>query len=272
MDCNEIHEQDVLEHYLLGELNDSQQDAFEQHYFECKDCFEDLQVARAIQEFVPRQPGLSNSKRAPHSSSLHSAWVPAIAIICLGFVALVGTWQYQKLRNESMNQPSQTINAGTNNTRLPKTDTSASIIELARIEPPPYSPVVLRGLQDESLQAFHDAMRHYIRKDYASAIPGLRNAVRMNSQAAGATFYLGACYLLTNQTDSAIQAFATTISLDDSNYAEQAHFYLSKAYLQKADLPNAQIELERTVRFHGDREAQARKLEQQLTELTGTKQ
>ena len=57
MDCKEIVEKDVLERYLHDELSDPEQDAFEHHYFECKDCFEHLQIARAIQEISPRGVG-----------------------------------------------------------------------------------------------------------------------------------------------------------------------------------------------------------------------
>jgi TolA-binding protein len=127
--------------------------------------------------------------------------------------------------------------------------------------------MVLRGSEDQASKHFHNAMRQYMRRDYASAIPGLRGAVHLNPQAANANFYLGACYLLNHQTDLAILSLEKVVSDHDPNYAEQAHFYLAKAYIRKGDFAAAKSELERTVQLHGDREQEARKLETQLTQL-----
>ena len=185
-------------------------------------------------------------------------------MIGLILAAFVGTRQYRKVRNESMSQPLQNTTAETRNPHLPETITPSSITDLARIEPPPYSPIVLRGADDEAAQKFHNAMRHYLNKDYVSAISGLRRVTQISPQAASANFYLGACYLLTNETDLAIQTLSKVISLDDPNYAEPAPFYLAKAYIRKNDLLTARVQLEKTVRLHGDREDEARQLEQQL--------
>jgi tetratricopeptide (TPR) repeat protein len=272
MDCKEIVEKDVLERYLHDELSDPEQDAFEHHYFECKDCFEHLQIARAIQEISPREQGLGRTETAPYSPWHYRRWVLGVAVIGLILAAFVGTRQYRKVRNESMSQPLQNTTAETRNPHLPETITPSSITDLARIEPPPYSPIVLRGADDEAAQKFHNAMRHYLNKDYVSAISGLRRVTQISPQAASANFYLGACYLLTNETDLAIQTLSKVISLDDPNYAEPAHFYLAKAYIRKNDLLTARVQLEKTVRLHGDREDEARQLEQQLTQLTRARQ
>src|SRR5437667_1484730 len=49
MDCEEVKHADIIKKYLLAELSEPEQDAFEQHYFECADCFDELQTYRALQ-------------------------------------------------------------------------------------------------------------------------------------------------------------------------------------------------------------------------------
>ena len=270
MNCTEIAEQDVLERYLLKQLSEAERDAFEQHYFECNGCFERLQLAGAIQETDGVR---GRSKRAGVSSGLLRLprnWINAVAITGLVLAGVVfAAWRYHMRDNQPSAQvlPGQSGDGASSNVQATPSAALSAVAELARIDPPPYSPVVLRGSEDQASKRFQDAMRQYIRRDYASAIPALRGVVEMDPEAANANFYLGACYLLIDEADLAIPSLEKTISLRDPNYTEQAHFYLAKAYIRKNDVAAARSELERTVRLHGDREEEARKLEKRLTEL-----
>jgi TolA-binding protein len=136
--------------------------------------------------------------------------------------------------------------------------------ELARVEPPPYSAIVLRDAEDEGQGTFRNAMQYYLKGDYARAIPGVRTAVKAGPRIPRFNFYLGACYLLTGQTDSAIVSFRKTISLGDPAYSESAHFYLAKAYLSKNEVSGAKVELQTTIRLRGDHEAEAKDILRQL--------
>jgi predicted Zn-dependent protease len=133
------------------------------------------------------------------------------------------------------------------------------------VEPPPYSEVVLRGSEDEGQETFRSAMLNFSKKDYVKAIPGLRAAVKASPQNPSFNFYLGACYLLTGQTDPAIASFRKTVSLGDPAYSEAAHFYLAKAYLKKKEVSTAEQELQKTVRLHGGMEAEAQAILLQLS-------
>lgn len=275
MKCNEIDEQDVLERYLLKRLSEAEQDAFEQHYFECNSCFERLQLAKAIQETDGvRDP----SNRAGFSSvflGLPRNSINAVTVITLLLAGIAfATWRYHVRDNQSTAQVlrEQSRDIASSNVRATTSAVLSPIAELARIDPPPYTPVILRDSEDPASKRFQDAMRPYMRRDYASAIPGLRRVVDMDPKAANANFYLGVCYLFIDQADLAISSLKTTISLHDPNYVEEAHFYLAKAYIRKNDLAAAKSELERTVQLQGDREEEARKLEKRLTELIPTTQ
>lgn len=132
------------------------------------------------------------------------------------------------------------------------------------MEAPPYSAVVLRGPEDQAQLTFDNAMQHYVRGDYAAAIPGLRAAVNASPKTARFSFYLGACYLLSARTDSAIRSFRQVIFLGDPSYSEPAHFYLAKAYLRRKQTTAAEDELRKTVQLHGSNEAEAGEILYQL--------
>jgi Flp pilus assembly protein TadD len=136
--------------------------------------------------------------------------------------------------------------------------------ELARVEPPPYSDMVLRGAEDAGHEAFRNAMQYYVKGDYPHAIPGVRAAVKASPRTPSFNFYLGACYLLAGQTDLAVVSFRKTVSLNNPAYSESAHFYLAKAYLRKNAVSAADDELQRTIRLRGDHEGEARDILRQL--------
>jgi Putative zinc-finger len=48
MDCARVAQEEILEAYLLGRLNEEDREAFEEHYFECAGCFDELQTVRAV--------------------------------------------------------------------------------------------------------------------------------------------------------------------------------------------------------------------------------
>ena len=54
MDCGRVARDEILESYLLSRLSEEDRDAFEQHYFECARCFDELQTLQAIRDELPR--------------------------------------------------------------------------------------------------------------------------------------------------------------------------------------------------------------------------
>jgi len=256
MNCKEVEEQDIAEQYLLDRLTDPEREGFEKHYFECGTCFSQLQTGLALQTELRRQPAMPARARG---ASLRRTWVwaPAFATIVVLFSA--GIWWYSA-RNR---QPSQQVTLPPSKVS-PEVPVQAqpplaapSLEELARVEPPPYAGVVLRGAEDEAHETFRHAMQFYVKGDYTHAIPGVRAAVKASPQTPGFNFYLGACYLLAGQIDPAIVSFRQTVSLGDPVYSESAHFYLAKAYLQKKDVARAEDELQKTVQSHGSLESEA---------------
>ena len=263
MNCTEVEEREILERYLLDRLTEPEREEFEKHYFECGTCFAQVQTGLALQTELRRQPAMPVRARG---ASLLRTWVWAPAFAAIVILLTAGIWWYSARNRQPLQQvaapPPKVIPNVPVKVQSPST--TPSLEELARVEPPPYSGVVLRGADDEGQEAFRKAMQYYVKEDYAHAIPGVRAAAEASPQTASFRFYLGACYLLSGQTDLAIVSFRKTVSLGDSAYSESAHFYLAKAYLGKKDVARAQDELQRTVQFHGSLEAPAAEILRQL--------
>jgi TolA-binding protein len=262
MNCKEAEERDVRERYLLDQLDESEREEFEKHFFECDSCFSQLQISLAIQERLRSQPRLAAQARGAFLRRTW-AWTPAVAALVL--LLAVGLW-WRSTRTQPQPPLAAQFQTHPEPSPVSKPPIAAPspLDELAKVEPPPYKPVVLRGAEDESDQVFRKAMEHYSKGDYTSAIPGLRAAVRSSPQNPRGNFYLGACYLLTGQTDSAIESLLETISRGDSVYSEEAHFYLAKAYLKNGRIPEAQTELHETVQLGGSRKAEAEEILRRL--------
>ena len=60
MDCTRVAREEIAERYLVGGLSDEDRNAFEEHYFECVRCFEELEALQAIQAEL-RRPGAAAS-------------------------------------------------------------------------------------------------------------------------------------------------------------------------------------------------------------------
>jgi tetratricopeptide (TPR) repeat protein len=263
MNCREVEEQGVIERYFLGQLTDTQRDEFEQHYFECDACSSQVQTGYAIQEGLRHQPLPSS----PNPGWIRQKWLWMPAFALLGSLALaIGTWRYVGRPQQTPRQGSSPIpitkskpqpNGG------PKTS-GPNLEELARVQPPAYSATLLRGAEDEAEVEFGNAMQHYLKGDFTDAIPGLRAATNASPRAARYSFYLGACYLITGQTGAAIASLQRTISLNETHYSQQAHYYLAIAYLQKKDVSRAKEELQLTVKPGGSMAAKAEEILRQL--------
>jgi tetratricopeptide (TPR) repeat protein len=264
MTCAEIDQNDIMEQYLLGRLQVAARDEFDQHLFECDDCFDRLQTLRALRRELTTTAAALRAQpvRATRRWTWTWALAPALAVVVI--VVSVSVWP--RALPPSVEEPATSTGRppggavppeGAPPQALPAT---VSLAELGRIQPPPFAAGSLRGIDDAATARFRDAMKHYAGGDFRGAIPGLRAAARLDPEAAHATFFLGVCYVLAGQLDEGIRALRQTIDVGDSPYLEEAHFYLAKALLQNNDPAGARQEVERTIRLGGTLDNQARQL------------
>ena len=88
----------MVERYFLGELKDEQRDAFEEHYFECATCAEDVRLTAAFQAnakavFSERERASVRAAVRGNGWSFWSWWSPAPAWITAGVLLCMTIWQ-----------------------------------------------------------------------------------------------------------------------------------------------------------------------------------
>ena len=255
MTCTAVHANNMVETYVLGRLNESEQDAFEQHYFTCSECFESVQTMQAIQAEMARDTGFRNVA-ASVASRKHFPLMAAAAAILVALGGATGVWYLARSKPAVVRQVAP-----------PAAPNRSAIAELARVEAPPYTPPALRGAAGRAGEQFRNGMRSYQRGDYNAAETALQRAADLDPSDPQAWFFRGICDLMLSRAGSAIPLFQRVLALGDSPYIEGAHFYLAKAFLAQRDLPAASDELRKTIQLSGDREVEARAMLPQLDAL-----
>lgn len=243
--------------HLTSRLSAQDEEAFEEHYFSCSRCFELVETHRALQAELKEAASAIRAEQIPWGVSWRWAWAAgAVTVVAVAALAL---WLRSPVPELAPRAPVAVAPA----------PASPSFTELARVEPPPYVPVTLRGAADQATQRFRAGMQHYIKGDLGGAVSDLRAAAKLNPRAPEMQFFLGICYLVTGRTDEALTVLQKTIALGESPYLEEAHFYLAKAYLRKGDLATALGELKKTIALAGELEEEAKQLLRQVETLRG---
>ena len=214
MDCDRVAREDVLESYLGDRLSPEDREAFEQHYFECGRCFDDLRLLESIRAEL--QPAAAASE--PSTRTRLSWLAPAVAVAAV--VVLASAVVLWRGRDVSVAPP----DAGTNRSvseipapdptpaPQPPTAPRPSLQELARVEPAPYEPLTFRSVS-AAAAPFRRGMERYQQADYRGAIVDLRAAQELDPAAPHVHFFLGVSHLLLGEDTAAIDPLRTTIAL-----------------------------------------------------------
>jgi hypothetical protein len=92
------------ERYILGEMSEHERDAFEEHFFSCTECADDVRSGAQMHDGV--RAGLLPRASANERSSVWSGWrIPvlmpwAMAATLAGVVAYQSLWQMPELRRQ----------------------------------------------------------------------------------------------------------------------------------------------------------------------------
>lgn len=271
MDCDRVAREDVVEGYLTQRLSDDDRRAFEEHYFECAQCFDDLRALQGIRAELQRERvGVDMEAARPIRR-----WAPGLGLAAAAVLAVAAlVWMRPA---EPPVSPASTTASRTPTTPVaeqPSSEPQGSAVapqpllqQLARVEPARYERPTLRGGSDPATERFQRGMEHYVNGQYQEAVDDLRAAAALDPDAAHIRFFLGVSYLLSRQDAAAIDRLRATIALGDSPYLEEAHFYLAKAYLRRHDLDAAERELLTVVRLRGSWSDEARRLLTQVERL-----
>ena len=268
MDCARVAREQIFESYLSGRLTEQDREAFEEHYFGCALCFDELQTLQTIRDVLPTvTPQVENATTRPFTP-----WLPALGLAAAAAAFAVGTALFIRQPHSSAppvspttsrketpvpgrpipQQPAQTIAA------------EPSLEQLARVDPPRYEPLKLRGTTDEATAAFQRGMERYGRADYAGAVENLRAAAGLDPDGIHILFFLGISHLMLGQDDAAIDRLGSTIARGDSAYLEEAHFYLAKVFLRRKDFAGAESHLKTVIQLRGSKGDEAQRLLTQI--------
>jgi tetratricopeptide (TPR) repeat protein len=256
MDCETIRDRHIADEYRAGRLSPEEAEAYEEHYFSCDRCFEDLrfrdEVARRLREegeslFVDeiaaeRVPCRAEWMERPVRTAGRSWWFlplrPAWAAGLLAVVALV------------------IVVFITGRVDDRGADLAARWTPSAH----PYVASELRaGAEGEP---FRRGMELYQAARYREAAEWLERALQLTPSDAEIHFYLGVTHLMAGDSRKAIGSLETATDLAPSSALFR--WYLAQARLQAGDIVSAEQALERVVEMAGDSVPEARTLLQQI--------
>ena len=109
----------------------------------------------------------------------------------------------------------------------------------------------------EQRALYADGMRAYVDRNYDEASDLLQRLLQTEPNAPDANFYVGIILLLKGRPDLAVDPLKLAAA-GRTRWAQPAHFYLAKAYLQTRDLANAESELKAAAAMTGNLTGSAR--------------
>lgn len=156
-------------------------------------------------------------------------------------------------------------------------ETAKELFRLGTVQAPPYTfsgfasssahdavlgPGALSGKSgkaptNQARPFFRDAMDAYVDKRYADATDLLERALQAEPNALDVNFYLGVCRLLQAKPADSIAPLQSVLVDEESPWAQPAHFYLAKAYIQTGDLAHAEAQLQAAAAMPGRLKAEA---------------
>ena len=86
MDHNEAQQSHAVERYLLNEMTGGERDGFEEHYFDCRLCAED--VTEGVKLVAAGRRVALNSRNVVPMPRRWTAWLPAVAAAALVIIAV----------------------------------------------------------------------------------------------------------------------------------------------------------------------------------------
>lgn len=104
MSHEEAAKNQMVERFALGELRGSDRERFEAHFFDCQECFDEVQLAseflRHARSVLSREP-----EKGWLSRMTAALWRPVPALVSALFLCVVGTAAYQNHKIDALREP-----------------------------------------------------------------------------------------------------------------------------------------------------------------------
>jgi tetratricopeptide (TPR) repeat protein len=243
VDCAQVERDGITLKYLLGKLDEEDRQAFEEHYFSCSVCYEALEADMALQSELVEDRWQVVEESSPAVWRPQWAFAAAAAVVVL----VLGAVLWFRVPGPQM-QPSSVL------------------AELSEVDPPPYAPKSLRGVENQARRELHAAMAPYQKGDFTMAIPLLEAVAQAQPTHPAAHFYLGACLLLTDRPEEALESLSRAVTLGESPFLDWALFYRGKAHLHLGNRDAADDDLSEVAGRGGELAAAAQEILDRLRE------
>lgn len=231
--CHEVIERGLAAPYVAGTLAPKEAHDFEDHYVGCSACQREVRLAVAVRQAVGA---------APPVAMLRPRWAIGAALALAATIVLVAVLR-----------------------PAPARDRFASLG--AVLEPPIYLGVQVRSAPGRADSLFVSAMEAYETRRYAEAAAGLERAIAAGVDAAPAEFFRASSLLMLDRPADAAESYRRVISLGETPYLTESHYYLAKALLRLGRSSQARDELARAAARGGEVGAQASALADSVKEL-----
>jgi hypothetical protein len=279
MDCPRRSGHELADAYVAGTLSDAERDAFEQHFFGCADCLAQVQMLQEARDALRHAPAVGLASPPPAAAFTTARWLGLA--LAASLVAASAWWWQGRARDPG--PPAVAVGPATPTPRAPAPASPGSppaaspdtpqpmnpvetpsrrtvLAQLARVVPPRYVPITVRGGSGPAPGTFDAAMAHYVAGRHREAAAALQTLAEAAPADPGIAFFLGISELMLGRTGAARDALARAVSADVQPYADEAHFYLAKVHLAEGAVDLARRELEYAVRHEAGPEGEAQRI------------
>ena len=286
MDCPLRSGLDAAEAYVAGTLPEAEQDAYEQHFFSCPACLAQVQTLQELADRLRQLPAPAVLHRTPRPGRAAAPWLGLA--LAAGLVAAFGWWWQGGLTRPpappvaaGRGAPATATPAPTTPAPTPVPEPGATspappgptastppieapsrravLAQLAMIIPPRYVPIAMRG-EAPPAGTFDAAMTHYVAGRHGEAAAALRALSEATPADPGIAFFWGISELAVGRPAAAREGLTRAIAADVQPYADEAHFYLAKAWLAEGAVDRARTELRYAVEHEAGPEGEAQRL------------
>ena len=272
MDCPSRSGHDLAEAYVAGILPEAEQDAYEQHFFGCSMCLAQVQTLQELADRLRQMPAPAVLHRAPAPGWTSGPWLGLA--LAASLVAAFGWWwqggvnQPPAPGSDSAPTP-QTLppDAPVPQTPVEAPSRHAVLAQLALMVPPRYVPLAVRSGEAPPAGSFDAAMAHYVAGRHREAAAALGALSKATPADPGIAFFWGISELAVGRPAAARDGLTRAIAADVQPYADEAHFYLAKAFLAEDAVDQARRELRYAVEHEAGPEGEAQRLLAELDQL-----
>lgn len=253
-----------IDGYIRGTLSETEKEAFEEHFFECDECFRELSIRGALKTYldtsldkgylrellgsIGETQGDRQEKKQSgniikpkwHRSSKKKLLVAATIFVVIAAPLIYSVHLRIRGPNNITNQSVE----------------STGYQNLLAIAPPVYIGSN-RAPASDNEATFNRAMNLFAQKKYAEAASLLDRIKEDKKLKPKVDFYLGVSYYFLDKTDDAVALLKTALNEKPS---EIRAWYLAHALLKKGKLSEAMEMFNRTASYKGkyEREAQTK--------------